>query len=125
MTALPRPPVSGRGAPVVAGKVIDYRGLIARLTEGFVGRQWVRDAVDEFLSAEAPPHHFTLTDACCASYDPVFKVNPPLRTEADVAAVRTGLGDGTICLAPIGARAGGDSDQRGNHEHGAQHDGRL
>ena len=32
------------------------------------------------VSAEATPHHFTLTDAECASYDPVFKVNPPLRT---------------------------------------------
>ena len=33
------------------------------------------------------PHHFTLTDAECASFDPVFKVNPPLRTDADVAAI--------------------------------------
>ncbi|MDH3292733.1 MAG: dihydroorotase [Acidimicrobiia bacterium] len=48
------------------------------------------------VTAEATPHHFTLTDACCASYDPVFKVHPPLRTEADVAAVKAGLGDGTI-----------------------------
>jgi dihydroorotase len=48
------------------------------------------------VTAEATPHHFTLTDAACASYDPVFKVHPPLRTEADVAAVRAGLADGTI-----------------------------
>jgi dihydroorotase len=48
------------------------------------------------VTAEATPHHFTLTDAECASYDPVFKVNPPLRTDADVAAVRSGLGDGSI-----------------------------
>jgi len=48
------------------------------------------------VTAEATPHHFTLTDAECASYDPVFKVNPPLRTPADVAAVRAGLADGTI-----------------------------
>ena len=52
------------------------------------------------ITAEATTHHFTLTDAACASYDPVFKVNPPLRTEADVAAVRAGLADGTIdCIA--------------------------
>jgi dihydroorotase len=48
------------------------------------------------VTAEAAPHHFTLTDAEVASYDPVFKVNPPLRTDADVAAVKAGLADGTI-----------------------------
>jgi len=52
------------------------------------------------VSCEATTHHFTLTHAACASYDPVFKVNPPLRTEADVAAVRAGLADGSIdCIA--------------------------
>lgn len=48
------------------------------------------------VTAEAATHHFSLTDACCASYDPVFKVHPPLRTETDVAAVKEGLIDGTI-----------------------------
>jgi dihydroorotase len=48
------------------------------------------------VTAEAAPHHFTLTDADVASYDPVFKVNPPLRTAADVAGVKTGLADGTL-----------------------------
>ncbi|MGH2687111.1 MAG: dihydroorotase [Actinomycetota bacterium] len=48
------------------------------------------------VTAEAAPHHFTLTDAEVASYDPVFKVNPPLRTAVDVAAVREGLADGTL-----------------------------
>ncbi len=48
------------------------------------------------VSAEAAPHHFCLTAAAVASYDPVFKVNPPLRSDADVAAVRSGLADGTI-----------------------------
>ena len=42
------------------------------------------------------PHHFTLTDECCASFDPMFKVHPPLRTDADVAAIKRGLADGTI-----------------------------
>ncbi|MFZ6002739.1 MAG: dihydroorotase [Actinomycetota bacterium] len=52
------------------------------------------------VSCEATTHHFTLTHAECASYDPVFKVNPPLRTDDDVAAVREGLADGTIdCIA--------------------------
>src|SRR3546814_3188938 len=52
------------------------------------------------VSCEATTHHFTLTHAECASYDPVFKVNPPLRTEADLVAVRAGLADGAIdCIA--------------------------
>jgi dihydroorotase len=48
------------------------------------------------VTAEVTPHHLLLTDACAESYDPVFKVNPPLRTEADVQALRDGLADGTI-----------------------------
>jgi len=48
------------------------------------------------VTAEAAPHHFTLTDAECRHFDPVFKVHPPLRTESDVAAIKTGLADGTI-----------------------------
>jgi len=48
------------------------------------------------VTAEATTHHFSLTDECCAGYDPLFKVNPPLRTAADVAAVKAGLADGTI-----------------------------
>jgi dihydroorotase len=48
------------------------------------------------VTAEVAPHHFTLTDAEVASYDPVFKVNPPLRTAADVAAVKVALADGTV-----------------------------
>jgi dihydroorotase len=48
------------------------------------------------VTAEATPHHFSLTDACCAGYDATFKVHPPLRTDHDVAAVKAGLADGTI-----------------------------
>ena len=48
------------------------------------------------VTAEAAPHHFTLTDAAVADFDSVFKVNPPLRTAADVAAVRAALADGTL-----------------------------
>ncbi len=48
------------------------------------------------VTAEAATHHFTLTDECCADYNPMFKVNPPLRTAADVAAIKAGLADGTI-----------------------------
>ncbi|MBK5289898.1 MAG: dihydroorotase [Acidimicrobiia bacterium] len=48
------------------------------------------------VTAEASPQHFTLTDAECASFDPVFKMNPPLRSDADVEAIVAGLVDGTI-----------------------------
>jgi dihydroorotase len=48
------------------------------------------------VTAEVTPHHLLLTDACAEGYDPVFKVNPPLRTDADVQALREGLADGTI-----------------------------
>jgi dihydroorotase len=48
------------------------------------------------VTAEAAPHHFTLTDEMLAGYDSVYKVNPPLRTAADIAAIKAGLADGTI-----------------------------
>jgi dihydroorotase len=48
------------------------------------------------VTAEVTPHHLLLTDELARSYDPVYKVNPPLRTEADVMALREALADGTI-----------------------------
>ena len=48
------------------------------------------------VTAEVTPHHLLLTDDLASSYDPVYKVNPPLRTEADVHALREALADGTI-----------------------------
>ena len=52
------------------------------------------------VTAEVTPHHLVLTDELATSYDPVFKVNPPLRTAADVEALRAGLADGTVdCVA--------------------------
>ncbi|MEU7525507.1 dihydroorotase [Saccharothrix sp. NPDC042600] len=52
------------------------------------------------VSAEVTPHHLLLTDDRLATYDPVNKVNPPLRTGADVEALRQALADGTIdCVA--------------------------
>ena len=48
------------------------------------------------VTAEVTPHHLLLTEDLAASYDPRFKVNPPLRTADDVAALREGLADGTI-----------------------------
>jgi dihydroorotase len=52
------------------------------------------------VTAEVTPHHLILTDELVATYDPLYKVNPPLRTADDVQALRAGLADGTIdCVA--------------------------
>ena len=48
------------------------------------------------VTAEVTPHHLLLTDELARSYSPLYKVNPPLRTAADVEAVRAALADGTI-----------------------------
>ncbi|MEV4282827.1 dihydroorotase [Actinoplanes xinjiangensis] len=48
------------------------------------------------VTAEVTPHHLLLTDELAAGYDPVFKVNPPLRTRSDVEALRQALLDGVI-----------------------------
>ena len=96
------------GIPPEAEELMVFRDVaLARLTGARVHFQHlstagsvelVRQAKARGLpvTAEATPHHFTLTHAEVASYDPVFKVNPPLRTDADVAAVKAGLADGTI-----------------------------
>ncbi len=100
------------GQPAEAEELMVHRDLaLARLTGTRVHLQHlstarsielVRQAKAAGLpvSCEATTHHFTLTHAACATYDPLFKVNPPLRTDADVAAVKAGLADGTIdCIA--------------------------
>ncbi|MBW3070228.1 dihydroorotase [Actinomyces sp. 594] len=57
--------------------------------------RWAKDrGID--VTAEATPHHLLLTDEKARTYSPLYKVNPPLRTAADVEAVRAALADGTI-----------------------------
>ncbi len=52
------------------------------------------------VTAEVSPHHLLLTDECCRGFDPVYKMNPPLREQSDIDACLEGLLDGTIdCLA--------------------------
>lgn len=48
------------------------------------------------VTAEAAPHHFTLTDAACAGYDATFKVHPPLRSAGDVEAIAAGVAEGVL-----------------------------
>ena len=100
------------GQPAEAEELMVMRDIaLARLTgarvhfqhlstEGSIAMVRAAKAGGLALTCEATTHHFTLTDECCASYDAVFKVNPPLRTAGDVAAVKAGLTDGTIdCIA--------------------------
>ncbi len=96
------------GMPAAAEEVMVARDIaLARATGGRIhflhlstagSIELVRRAREEGLAvtAEAAPHHFSLTDGCVAGYDPVFKVNPPLRAADHVAAVKAGLADGTI-----------------------------
>ncbi len=96
------------GIPALAEELMVWRDIaLSRLTGAPVhflhlstagSIELVRAAKADGLAvtAEATPHHFTLTHAEVAGYDPVFKVNPPLRTAGDVAAVKAGLADGTI-----------------------------
>lgn len=48
------------------------------------------------VTAEVTPHHLMFSDERVTTYDPVYKVNPPLRDQSDIAALRAGLADGTI-----------------------------
>jgi len=96
------------GWPSIAEELMVHRDIeLARLTGGQVhflhlstagSVELVRRAKADGLrvSAEATPHHISLTDELLAGYDSVYKVNPPLRTGADIDAVRGGLADGTI-----------------------------
>ncbi|OXM64772.1 MULTISPECIES: dihydroorotase [Amycolatopsis] len=61
--------------------------------------RWAKDRGTR-VSAEVTPHHLLLTDERLATYDPVNKVNPPLRTDADVEKLRAALAEGVIdCVA--------------------------
>ena len=96
------------GWPAVAEEAIIARDILlaehvgARLhichltTAGGVDLVRIAKARGVRVSAEVTPHHLLLTDDLVTNYDPVFKVNPPLRTQSDVLALRAGLADGTI-----------------------------
>ena len=97
-----------RGIPHVAEEIMVYRDLA--LAE-FTGRPihiahvstreslaLIRRAKEKgvAVTAETAPHYFTLTEKAVDGYNTLAKMNPPLRTEADVAAVREALRDGTL-----------------------------
>jgi dihydroorotase len=96
------------GWPAIAEELMVHRDIeLARLTGARIhllhlstarSVELVRAAKADgvHVTAEAAPHHFCLTEEALRGYDPVFKVNPPLRTPSDVAAIKAGLADGTI-----------------------------
>lgn len=101
-----------KGIPAAAEEIMVARDLLlAELTGGHVHlcHMSTRGSVELIrrakargvrVTAEATPHHLTLTDAACEDYDTHAKMNPPLREPADVTALREGLRDGVIdCIA--------------------------
>lgn len=97
-----------RGIPPASEEIIVFRDLaLADLTGGRLhilnvstagSVELIRQAKERGIrvTAEACPHHFSLTDACMQTFDSAFKVFPPLRSERDVAALRQGLREGTL-----------------------------
>jgi dihydroorotase len=97
-----------KGIPAACEEIMVVRNLLlAELTGGHIhlchmstrgSVEFIRRAKDRGVrvTAEATPHHFTLTHEACEGYDTDAKMNPPLREEADVAALCDGLKDGTI-----------------------------
>jgi dihydroorotase len=96
------------GWPALAEELMVHRDIeLSRLTGSPVhllhlstarSVELVRQAKADGLAvtAEVTPHHLSLTDELLGGFDPLFKVNPPLRTPADIAALQQGLVDGTI-----------------------------
>ena len=97
-----------RGWPAVAEEAIIARDILlaehvgSRLhichvsTAGSVELVRAAKARGVAVTAEVTPHHLALTEELATTYDPIYKVNPPLRTAADVMALRQALADGTI-----------------------------
>jgi dihydroorotase len=97
-----------RGTPAVSEDVMVARDiLLAEYTGGRVHIQhistvhavrMIREAKQRGVrvTCEVTPHHFSLTDAALCDYDPHFKMQPPLRSEEDRAAIFEGIADGTI-----------------------------
>ena len=96
------------GWPAIADELMVHRDIeLVRLTGGrihflhlstqrSVDMVRVAKAQGLAITAEAAPHHFTLSDESLRSFDTVYKVNPPLRTALDIQALKDGLADGTI-----------------------------
>jgi len=81
----------------LTGARVHLQHISSRHSVGLIRRAKARGVR---ITAEATPHHFTLTEEALVGYDTNFKMNPPLRTEADRRAIIAGLRDGTLdCIA--------------------------
>ena len=114
-----------KGIPSAAEEIMVARDIIlSELTGGHVHlcHMSTRGSVDLIrrakekglrVTAEATPHHFSLTHECCLNYNTNAKMNPPLREAGDVEAIRQALKDGTIdCIATDHAPHHYDAKQR-------------
>src|SRR2546423_2178750 len=96
------------GIPAEAEQLMIARDLLLNRTIGcryhvqHISTAWSVELIrrakadGQTVTAEVSPHHLLLTDECCRSYDTHFKMNPPLRTAADVQACIDAVKDGTI-----------------------------
>jgi dihydroorotase len=120
-----------RGIPGIAEEAMIARDiLIAEFTKTSVhiahvstagSVRLIRDAKKRGLkvTAETAPHYFTLTDEALQSYDTNFKVNPPLRSEQDLKAIKEGLSDGTIDVIACDHAPHGRTDKEVEFEYAA------
>jgi dihydroorotase len=91
---------------MIARDLLLNRKIDARYHVQHISTEWSVELIrrakqdGQSVTAEVAPHHLLLTDEHCRGYDTNFKMNPPLRTAADVAACIAGVKDGTLdCLA--------------------------
>jgi dihydroorotase len=118
-----------RGIPAIAEEAMVARDiLIAEFTKTGVhiahvstagSVRLIREAKKRGLkiTAETAPHYFTLTDESLQSYDTNFKINPPLRSTEDVAAIEEGLADGTIDVIACDHAPHGRTDKEVEFEY--------
>ena len=120
-----------RGIPGIAEEAMIARDiLIAEFTKTCVhiahvstagSVHLIRDAKKRGLkvTAETAPHYFTLTEESLQGYDTNFKINPPLRSEKDIAAIQEGLADGTIDVIACDHAPHGRTDKEVEFEYAA------
>ncbi|MFZ2398927.1 MAG: dihydroorotase [Smithella sp.] len=120
-----------RGIPGIAEEAMIARDiLIAEFTKTCVhiahvstagSVRLIRDAKKRGLkvTAETAPHYFTLTEESLQGYDTNFKINPPLRSEKDIAAIKEGLADGTIDVIACDHAPHGRTDKEVEFEYAA------
>jgi dihydroorotase len=119
------------GIPAIAEEAMVARDiLIAEFTKTSVhiahvstagSVRLIRNAKERGLNvtAETAPHYFTLTDESLQSYDTNYKINPPLRSEQDVAAIKEGLADGAIDVIACDHAPHGRTDKEVEFEYAA------